>query len=134
MTKKVIKTEEEWRQQLSPEQYAVARLKGTERPFTGKYHDSKDEGTYKCAACGNELFDSDAKFDSGCGWPSFTAPTDANNLRTERDTSHGMMRTEVLCGSCDSHLGHVFEDGPAPTGLRYCINSVVLDLDEAEKE
>ncbi|HEX7176876.1 MAG TPA: peptide-methionine (R)-S-oxide reductase MsrB [Pyrinomonadaceae bacterium] len=132
MNKKITKTEEEWRSELTPEQYAVARQKGTERPFTGEYHDSKERGTYKCAACGNELFTSDAKFDSGCGWPSFTAPTAADNVRTEVDTSHGMRRTEVLCASCDSHLGHVFEDGPAPTGLRYCINSVILDLEKEE--
>ncbi len=132
MKKKVIKTEEEWQQQLTPEQYAVARQKGTERPFTGEYHDSKDKGTYKCAACGNELFSSDAKFDSGCGWPSFTAPTAEDNVRTEVDTGHGMARTEVLCATCDAHLGHVFDDGPRPTNLRYCINSVVLDLDREE--
>ena len=130
MKKKVIKTDEEWRQQLTPEQYAVARRKATERPFTGKYHDSKEEGTYKCAACGNELFSSGEKFDSGCGWPSFTAPAAGDSVRTEIDTSHGMLRTEVLCASCDAHLGHVFDDGPRPTGLRYCINSVVLDLDK----
>ncbi len=132
MSKKVFKTEEEWREQLTPEQYRVARQKGTERAFTGQYHDSKEQGTYKCAACGNELFSSDAKFDSGCGWPSFTRPAAEDNVRTEMDTSHGMTRTEVLCRSCDSHLGHVFDDGPGPTGLRYCINSVVLDLDKKE--
>jgi len=132
MKRKVIKTDEEWRQELTPEQYAVARQKGTERPFTGEYHDSKEEGVYKCAACGNELFRSDAKFDSGCGWPSFTAPSSEANVREEVDTSHGMVRTEVLCASCDSHLGHVFDDGPRPTNLRYCINSVVLDLEKEE--
>ena len=130
MKRKITKTDEEWKQELTPEQYRVARQKGTERPFTGKYYDSKEKGIYKCAACGNELFSSDAKFDSGCGWPSFTAPTSEDNVRTEIDTSHGMVRTEVLCVSCDAHLGHVFDDGPRPTNLRYCINSVVLDLDK----
>lgn len=132
MKRKVIKTDEEWRRELTPEQYEVARQKGTERPFTGKYHRSKERGMYKCAACGNELFSSDAKFDSGCGWPSFSAPASEDNVRTEVDTSYGVVRTEVLCASCDSHLGHVFEDGPRPTNLRYCINSVVLDLDKEE--
>ncbi len=130
MKVKVTKTEEEWRQQLTPEQYRVARQKGTERPFTGEYYDAKEPGTYKCAVCGNELFTADAKFDSGCGWPSFTAPMAEDNIRTETDTSHGMSRTEVLCAACDSHLGHVFDDGPRPTNLRYCINSVVLDLEK----
>jgi len=133
LKRKVEKTDEEWRATLTPEQYAVARQKGTERPFTGKYHDSKEPGVYKCAACGEELFTSDAKFDSGCGWPSFTAPSAEDNVRTEVDTSHGMLRTEVLCAACDSHLGHVFDDGPRPTGLRYCINSVVLELDKADE-
>lgn len=130
MKNKVTKTDEEWRIALTPEQFAVARQKGTERPFTGRYHDSKEKGTYRCAACGNELFNSDAKFDSGCGWPSFTSPASEENVRTQIDTSHGMTRSEVLCASCDSHLGHVFDDGPGPTQLRYCINSVVLDLDK----
>ncbi|MGI9105044.1 MAG: peptide-methionine (R)-S-oxide reductase MsrB [Pyrinomonadaceae bacterium] len=132
MTNKVIKTDEEWRATLTPEQYRVARQKGTERPFTGEYYDTKEPGTYKCAACGNTLFSSEAKFDSGCGWPSFTEPAAADNVRTETDTSHGMSRTEVLCSSCDAHLGHVFDDGPMPTGQRYCINSVVIDLAKEE--
>jgi len=132
MTKKVIKTDEEWRATLTPEQYRVARQKGTERAFTGEFYDSKDEGTYKCAGCGNELFSSEAKFDSGCGWPSYTAPVAEENVRTEVDDSFGMKRTEVLCNNCDSHLGHVFDDGPGPTGQRYCINSVVLNLDKKE--
>lgn len=130
MKEKVTKTDEEWRKELTPEQYTVARQKGTERPFTGKYHNSKDKGTYKCVACGNELFDSDAKFDSGCGWPSFTAPVTEDNVHTKVDSSHGMRRTEVLCSNCDAHLGHVFDDGPKPTNLRYCINSVILDLEK----
>jgi peptide-methionine (R)-S-oxide reductase len=132
MKKKVIKTDEEWRARLTPEQYEVARRKGTERPFTGKYHNSREKGTYKCAACGSTLFTSEAKFDSGCGWPSFYQPSAEDNVRTQTDTSHGMIRTEVLCGSCDAHLGHVFDDGPQPTGLRYCINSVVLSLESEE--
>lgn len=129
MRDKITKTDEEWRKTLTPEQYAVARQKGTERAFTGQYYDSKAEGIYKCAACGNELFRSDAKYDSGCGWPSFTSPISQENVHIEADASHGIIRSEVLCASCDSHLGHVFDDGPGPTNLRYCINSVVLNLE-----
>ena len=130
MKPKVTKTDEEWRQQLTPEQYMVARQKGTERPFTGEHYKSKEAGTYKCVACGNELFSSSAKYDSGCGWPSFTEPIDDDGVRTQTDTSHGMVRTEVLCAVCDSHLGHVFPDGPRPTNERYCINSISLKLEK----
>jgi peptide-methionine (R)-S-oxide reductase len=126
---KVIKTEEEWRRDLTDEQYQVARQHGTERAFTGKYHDSKDAGTYRCVCCGEALFESSDKYDSGTGWPSFTKPIDEASIENIRDTSHGMIRTEVLCSRCDAHLGHVFEDGPESTGLRYCLNSASLDLD-----
>jgi len=126
---KPTKTEAEWRESLSPEQYEVLRNKGTERAFTGEYNDSKEAGTYVCAGCGAPVFDSGSKFDSGCGWPSFYEAAAGENVRTEEDHSLGMRRTEVLCASCDGHLGHVFPDGPEPTGLRYCINSVALTLE-----
>ncbi|MBT8439728.1 MAG: peptide-methionine (R)-S-oxide reductase MsrB [Gammaproteobacteria bacterium] len=120
--------DEQWKEKLSGEQYHVCRERGTERPFSGKFHDSKEDGTYRCVCCGEPLFLSDTKFDSGTGWPSFYAPLDENAVETETDRSHGMERTEVHCQKCGSHLGHVFPDGPQPTGLRYCINSLSLDL------
>jgi peptide-methionine (R)-S-oxide reductase len=127
------RSEEEWRKNLTPEQYRILREKGTEPPFTGKYHDSKEQGIYKCAACGNRLFSSDAKFESGTGWPSFTDPMNLEQVELKEDVSHGMNRTEVLCKRCGSHLGHVFDDGPGKDGKRYCINSVCLELETKEK-
>lgn len=124
------KTEQEWREELTPEQYEVCRNKGTERAFTGEYYDCKDSGMYRCVCCGQELFSSDTKFDSGTGWPSFYQPTDESVVKTETDNSYGMTRTEVMCSACNAHLGHVFPDGPNPTGLRYCINSVSLELEK----
>jgi len=128
---KIIKTEKEWREELTPHQYEVLRRKGTEPAFSGEYAFSKEDGIYRCAACGSELFGSDAKFESGTGWPSFTEPAIAEAVELRPDNSLFMRRTEVVCRHCDSHLGHVFEDGPGPTGQRFCINSVALDLEPA---
>jgi peptide-methionine (R)-S-oxide reductase len=128
MSDKVVKSEEEWKKVLSPEQYEVLREKGTEMPYSGKYYLHKEKGVYVCAACGNELFRSDTKFDAGCGWPSFSDVIDSSKVVYTKDKSHGMIRTEITCAKCGGHLGHVFDDGPAPTGQRYCINSVSIDF------
>ena len=132
-TNKVTLSNDEWKKRLTPEVYHVAREKGTERPWTSKFEHSKDIGTYYCAVCGNALFESDTKFESGCGWPSFYQPISKGSVVYANDRTYGMNRSEVMCGRCNSHLGHVFEDGPPPTGLRYCINGVVLDFEKAKE-
>ena len=132
MTDKVVKSDEEWRAELSPEAFAVTRQHGTERPWSGKYNDEKRKGVYACICCGQELFHSDTKFESGSGWPSYWTPISEDRVTLHRDTTYGMVRTEVLCSKCDAHLGHVFPDGPPPTGERYCMNSVALKLKPEE--
>ena len=130
---RIEKTDDDWRRELTPDQYRIMRQKGTEPPFTGEYVNEKTPGVYRCAACGTPLFRSDTKYDSGSGWPSFYAPIDEANVETEEDRTHGMRRTEVMCATCEAHLGHVFPDAPRPTGLRYCVNSASLTLDPETK-
>lgn len=130
MSEKIVKTDDEWRHELSNEQYHILREKGTERAFTGRYYDHKEKGVYICAACGNELFASDSKYDSGCGWPSYYQPLSETAVEESIDKSYGMVRTEITCSRCGGHLGHVFDDGPQPTGLRYCINSGALKFEK----
>jgi len=134
MADKIQKSEKDWKAILTPNQYHVTRQKGTEPPFTGEYESTDTPGAYKCICCGQELFRSEAKFHSGCGWPSFTAPSDSSSIESTSDSSHGMLRTEITCSRCGAHLGHVFDDGPGPAGLRYCINSVSLQLDKDRPE
>jgi len=132
LTDKISKSDDEWKKELTPEQYDVCRNKDTERPFTGIYWDCKDEGIYKCSCCGLELFESETKFDSGTGWPSFFKPVNSNNIEYVKDNAYGMLRTEVNCKQCGAHLGHVFDDGPQPSNRRYCINSISLSLDKLD--
>ena len=134
MTEKISKNDDEWQQQLSPDQFKICRKKGTEPAFSGSYWNTKEIGTYRCVCCGNELFDSNSKFDSGTGWPSFFSPIEADAVDEETDSSLGMQRTEVRCATCEAHLGHIFPDGPQPTGLRYCLNGTALKLDPDDKQ